>query len=54
MEVHHDFLPAEDLEQLRGLRGQAVVEFIETYEYPRSNAMPPTYTSSTLHFQAPS
>ncbi len=51
MEAH--FLPAEDLEQLGALRGQAVVEFIETYEYLPSNAMPATYTSST-HFQTPS
>ncbi|KAH9173092.1 hypothetical protein EDB89DRAFT_1961238 [Lactarius sanguifluus] len=48
-DVHRDVLSAEVLQGICALRGQAVVEFLETYEMLRS-VIPQIYASSTPLF----
>ncbi|KAI9453914.1 hypothetical protein BJY52DRAFT_1286919 [Lactarius psammicola] len=49
-DAHRDELSAEVLQGICALRGQAVVEFLDSFEYLRRDVMPQIYASSTTLF----
>jgi len=53
LEVHHDVPSAGALQEIHPRRGLGLVEFLDTYEHVRHNAIPQAGASSTPLFPAP-